>query len=458
MAQSVGAVTPRLTSPRRTMDASVSLHALIPNGAGTHVVATTDGTLPVASLALPPDRPAIGAVVGHLRAQLGLDAPVLEASFRWDVVEDGDPIPSLVVVEPPREDWQLPAGLGWWPTADGIGELPGPIRDRAATWITEFRTAAPPPALRPRWARIGWHARATTWATQQLAAIGRPPTGRLEFTHLRGFSAVLRAPTASGDVYFKAVFPPLHHEPTVSTLLEQRFPGATAPVIAIEAIEGWMLMDDLRGSVVRETKQTASLGLGLRALVAIQRELATDLDPFRAVGCPTRPLSRLASDLAAALGDPEVPSGRSAARVDELVARVSEAAERVEALGMPTSIVHGDFHVGNVVVRDDHAIVFDWSDAAIGNPVVDLVTWLWELDADTAKVAAVDAWLDAWSGIVAPDGVRERLPDILALGAAYQVVSYVSMIRALEPATRYSLSDELELFLDQLDAAAPTRQ
>ena len=37
------------------------------------------------------------------------------------------------------------------------------------------------------------------------------------------------------------------------------------------------------------------------------------------------------------------------------------------------SLVHGDFHSGNAALVDDRIVIIDWSDAAIGNPLVDLV-------------------------------------------------------------------------------------
>lgn len=73
-------------------------------------------------------------------------------------------------------------------------------------------------------------------------------------------------------------------------------------------------------------------------------------------------------------------------------AATREAAARVSALAFPTTLVHGDFHAGSAAPAD----------------------------------------------------------DILVVGAAYPVVSY-GILRALEPATRYTMADGATSFLERLE-------
>jgi aminoglycoside phosphotransferase (APT) family kinase protein len=107
-------------------------------------------------------------------------------------------------------------------------------------------------------------------------------------------------------------------------------------------------------------------------------------------------------------------------------------------------------------------VIIDWSDAAIGSPLMDLVTWTsWSEGNAPEREAAVDAWIEAWTPVASATDLRDRLDDILALGAAYQVISYDGILRALEPATRYTLIDGATGFLRRLeeilDQASPGR-
>ena len=82
---------------------------------------------------------------------------------------------------------------------------------------------------------------------------------------------------------------------------------------------------------------------------------------------------------------------------------------------------------------------------------MDLITWLaWSKDQPDEQRVAIDAWIDAWSGSVDPDAARAAVGDILIVGAADHVVSYDGIVRALEPATRYTMADGAKQFLERL--------
>jgi Ser/Thr protein kinase RdoA (MazF antagonist) len=141
-------------------------------------------------------------------------------------------------------------------------------------------------------------------------------------------------------------------------------------------------------------------------------------------------------------------------RRDRAVAATLTAVERVAGLGFPTTLAHGDFHPGNVMLVGDRAVIIDWSDAAIGNPLVDLITWLsWSKDEPDQEQVATDAWIGAWADGTGIDAaaVRDAIDDILLIGAAYQVISYDGILAALEPATRYTLADGATGFLERLE-------
>jgi aminoglycoside phosphotransferase (APT) family kinase protein len=142
----------------------------------------------------------------------------------------------------------------------------------------------------------------------------------------------------------------------------------------------------------------------------------------------------------------------STERHERAVAATWQAIDRVTGLGFPTTVVHGDFHPGNAALVDGRAVIIDWSDAAIGNPLVDLVTWVsWSAAQPDDERVATDAWVDAWSGVTDSATIRDRIDDILVAGAAYQIVSYEGIVAALEPATRYTMADGASGFLRRLE-------
>ena len=290
------------------------------------------------------------------------------------------------------------------------------------------------------------------------AAARRPLISEPTPFYLRGISALLRGETASGAMFLKAVFPPFHAEPVVTQLLAAQVPAIMPVVLAIEADEGWLLVEDLRAPLVGELpagQRADALAAGARALVELQRSVAGDVEAFAAAGCPVRPLADMPRQLEAALGPDGMAFDRAimSERRERAVAATQRAVERVAGLGFPTSVVHGDFHAGNAFLVGDRVVIIDWSDAAIGKPLVDLVTWLaWSRDQPDQQRIATEAWIDAWAGSTDRTAVRVAIDDILLAGAAYQVVSYDGILRGLEPATRYTIAGGATEYLERLEA------
>jgi hypothetical protein len=420
-----------------------------------------DGRLPAVVLEQDQDGPAIGLVRAWLD-RLAFPVPVLETHPRWTDLPDGEAVPTIVWTEAVDDDWPAPAGWVIAELAAGEGVLdglPAAILPRARELLAELRSGGPPPALRPRWARPGWFARASTWMATALADVGRPLLAAPEPFFLRGISALLRGRTAGGDVYLKAVFPPFHAEPAITQLLAERFPATVPRVLATQPDEGWLLLEGITAPWIGElpeAEKAPAMAVGVGALVRLQRELGDDVGELVLAGAPERPLDDLAEAFDRATG----PAGMALdeplddARRTLAQGAISAAVRRVASLGFPTSLVHGDFHPGNAALAGDDAVIIDWSDAAIGSPIIDLVTWLaWSEDQPAERAAAIDGWIAAWAGPTDPSVVRERLDDVLLLGAAYQVVSYDGILAALEPATRYTMAGAASHYLKQMEDA-----
>jgi Phosphotransferase enzyme family len=446
----------------------LDLWFLVPGPADGTILLDARGGLPTVQVDGTEKEAAVIAVATFLQDAWGLGAPVLETHPKWKEVAEGEPIPTLVLTEPAPTEWTPPTGLDFAPVPATPDDVPWPIRPRADELLAELRDNAPPPELRPRWMRRGWFDRASTWMRAATTDAGRPLTGDPRPFFLRGISALLRAPTNGPDLFLKAVFPVFHAEPVLTRLLAGKFPGAIPTVVAVEPDEGWLISEDI-GSAwigdVPEADRPAALGRGAGALVAIQRAMATDGGAIRTLldaGAPHRPLTDLVASVAAAT-DPDGfgvgAGGIQPERAERVLGALAAAVARVEAVGLPESVVHGDFHSGNAALVGDRIVIIDWSDAAISNPAVDLVTWVaWSGGRQAEIDAANDAWVDAWSGAVDGDALRAALDDILIVGAGYQIVSYDGIRRNLEPATRYTMTGGGDHFLKTLEAILDRRE
>ena len=209
------------------------------------------------------------------------------------------------------------------------------------------------------WTDPGWLAEARSWIDAQLDRHCIELTGEIEQPHVRPWATVLRLPSSAGNLWFKANHPSLAHEAGVVALISRRRPDLVPELLAADLERGWMLMSDggerLREVITRERDLSRWLEL-LPQYAELQIDLAADADGLVVLGAPDRRL--------AALPDQFEALGRS----PEHGPLVHDWCERLGAYRIPETIQHDDFHDGQIFVRDDRYLFFDWGDACVSHP------------------------------------------------------------------------------------------
>jgi hypothetical protein len=432
------------------------LHLLLVDG--DRLLATAHGALPMLRVPLADDDTTVLAALRGVRDAWGLDGPLLEIHFDYGAAHDdaGDGwVGVLVVLEPPSEEWPAPEGLGWRSLDDPDPSVHPGLRARLEELLAERRGRQPIASLRPPWSMPGWLDRATGWIDQVLADAGRSRTGPPEQIRHWGISALLRVPTADGRLWFKAVFPLFHHEPAVTELLDRTSPGTVPPVLGREDHEGWLLLDEVAGTSAAEVPASDASVIG--SLIAVQHRFVDRADELEAAGAPARPFATVAGELSSALADPEVREWLDVtdARAEVLVRAVERTAEEVAELGIPDTLVHGDFHPDNALVGAGPPVIIDWSDAAIAHPLVDALTWVSWLREDPDRAQrAWEAFRDGWTGFATPDAIDGARRALTIVTAGYHAVSYAGIVRGMERLRRPELSDGLQHYIKVLDEAA----
>lgn len=434
---------------------TIPTHVLMPRAGHGAVLVDARGSLPKLDLDLKDDDTVVVGVRRALRRAWNLDAVVLETHLPPPADGSLDGQVALAVLDEPDPRWPPPAGTCW---GQPPRELPDRVGGRAATWLGEWESGAQPPALRPRWAHPGWQERVTAWIGASLEHAERPVAGEIEIRRLWGISAVARVPTANaGTAWFKAVFPLFETEIATTRLLDTAFPGAVPHVIAADEDAGWLLLDDVGADPVGAAATDDQLAAAIRRLVQIQAGMAGRERELRAAGVADRPLRRLADDLSSAMVNPTEIEAREVTpeRLATVVEWVRRQCDWLDATGLPETLIHGDFHAFNVIDRHGEPVIIDWSDSAISHPLLEIGPWFGHPESPGDPGRGWAAWLDALSSIGPVDTLRGERDRIFALASAFQVVSYAAIVRGLEPANRYQLSDGVRDFWDSLDARVP---
>jgi phosphotransferase family enzyme len=280
-------------------------------------------------------------------------------------------------------------------------EVPAPLQPAFDRWLAEQR-GAPVPRLRAAWARPGWLAAAEAWTGCEL----RPH-------RMWPLSAVLSGVLGGERVFLKAVFPLFHHEPAITEALAREHPGAVPEVLRLDHERGWMLMRELRGEVATESVP-ASFAPAVREHARIQRAWSRRPGELLALGAQDR-------------------------------------AQEWPETGLPVTLAHGDFHGGNVVVDEGRATIFDWSDACVAHPLIDLHTFLFFDVPEADRDSFLDAYAEGWE--VSPALVRSGLEQIAPYSCLHQAESYRAIAAGVEPAERGMFLDDEQAWRKRATAA-----
>lgn len=228
--------------------------------------------------------------------------------------------------------------------------------------------------LEQRWRDAAFVADAHAWIDEQLRGLARTRTGEVEQPHVTDWSTVMRVPTDTGTVWFKANEEAMSHEAAVLELVAARSRGRVPPPLAREPSTGWMLLEDagprLR-DVVPEERSLARWYDVLEAYARVQLACEDDVDTLLALGLPDRRLHTLPDAYAALLAglddvDPRLPGPGS----------VRDLCQQLGAFGIRETVQHDDLHDGQVFLGAGVHQVLDWGDACVSHPFFTLAVTL----------------------------------------------------------------------------------
>ena len=374
----------------------------------------------------------VAGIVASLDRLIGASTTLLRANVdAWH--PNFDAASMFVEVEP--LDAEVPSGFHWHEVdASAVdSSVPESARPSVRQWLTEVASGWD--ELRPQWSRPGWVAEAGAWMQAQMERAGYEDAQPPMVHHLWGLSVVLTALSRSGKAFLKCSGDHFRGEAAVTQALAERSPAHLPEVIAIEPERGWLLMRDFDAPELGEQSE-ASWGAGLDALLALQQAWLGRGDELVALGADSRPLAELAAWVEASAEDTALLAPLTSEKRSEwldAVPAMVQACHRLNELGPEVSLVHGDFHPWNVAAGSHGALIFDWTDASVTNPMLDLVTYVGRSADASNRQALLQRYLDGWAEHLS-ESARQELGSLsLVVGALHQAHTYARLIPTVMP-------------------------
>ncbi len=278
-----------------------------------------------------------------------------------------------------------------------------------------------------QWEDAAWLKEAYEWIQAQAVKHNIQITGEIEQPHIYPWSTVLRVPTDQGTLFFKATAAETVHETALTQKLAEYYPTYLPKIIGAETSRGWMLMRDggeaLRASI-RPSKDIKPWTPVIKLFSEVQLGCVEHVPELLALGIPDWRLVNLPKLYAKLLADADSvlvdqPKGLTSEEftfAQELASRFAKICEQLSSFGIPETINHGDFHDGNVLIKDGHITLFDWGDGCIAHPFISLRTFFvsiensLELDdyAFTPEMQGLlDIYLESWGKFASKEKLQE---------------------------------------------------
>lgn len=390
--------------------------------------------------------PDLPSVLEQIMRELGIRASMLHRPYGLRHEEPSHSDAIWVLELHPSEQCVTGEDHGRWVNQSEFLELPLTRPEHRTVIERDLleRETGNVPEQRPAWSRAGWLNDARTWMQDQLDALGYEISEPVEQVKNWSISAVLRQSTNRGRVYLKATLSWLlaANEAVVTRELAVLFPGIIPTPIAVHPAQPWMLLPDV-GDVVGWDSTPEQRATIIRQFGALQRASTAQLNALFTAGCVDRRLHVLADQIEPLLRNPVALIGLSASEVNRLRSLAPVLRQACDALAQYAvlpALMHGDLNLGNIAVSASRYTVFDWTDACVGHPFIDMFIIYNDETDPAAQHMLRDAYLSNWVDLESPARLLEAWRLAQPLCALHQAISYTNIMAAVEQGTQHELS------------------
>jgi len=275
------------------------------------------------------------------------------------------------------------------------------------------------------WHHPDWQKQAHDWIRTEAKRNSIQLAGEIQQPHAYPWSTVLCVSTNEGMLFFKATAAETVYESALTQMLAGWYPDCMPELVAVDTSRGWMLMRDggeqLRASI-RPTQDITPWEPVIMEYAKLQIGLAEHISEILTLGIPDHRLTALpdlytkllADEVSLMIDQPKGLTSSEFRQLQDLKPRFGQICTDLVTFGIPESLNHGDFHDGNVLLKNGRVTFFDWGDASLTHPFVSLRTFFVSIEialklddySFTPEMSALlDRYLEPWQKFASKDAL-----------------------------------------------------
>lgn len=293
--------------------------------------------------------------------------------------------------------------------------------------LAPWRGDLPDHPLRLPYARPGGPAADLAWAGSALHSIGLGLSAPPVQIRTWNLSSLWRLPLADGAAWLKVTPPFFAHE---GAILDHLSAEAVPRVLARDGAR--VLLAEIPGEDLYESTP-AQRPVMVELLVDLQHRQASHIEALLALGAPDWRGVAIAKALPLALARIGADlSDDDARRLDRFTEDLPTRMSAIADCGLPDTLVHADFHPGNLRGQGEALTLLDWGDCGVGQPLLDTAAFL-EALALESHANLLQHWDRLWRAR-RPGCDPARARRLLApVTAALKAMIYLGFLDRIEP-------------------------
>lgn len=257
----------------------------------------------------------------------------------------------------------------------------------------------------------------------------------LDYTALRGESldgCLVKIETSYGVFYFKGVGERHSHEPRITVELARRYPAHLPEIVGFDSERRWILMKDVGGTSLNDVSDISIWEGAMRSFAQIQIYYTDRQDSLLRLGCCDWRMNELSDKIDPFFAQVSSFNARDSKEIIafqredtlSLTSKLKELCLALAAYEIPSSLVHGDFHLDNILVNDRNCVFIDWAAGYLGHPffaIADFFGYIGYARPDLATYhdSLRAAYLNEWV----------KYTSITNLNAAFKISRPLAMLR-----------------------------